>query len=162
MEILFRTTAPLIGAEYRKVRVGMLVNTGLRALYRLLEPILKAATPVRTGALRGSTKGQILHASGARDQILSVRQEAKTKAGAYYGRFVREGTRPHVIVPRRPGGILAFRVNGEWVFTRRVNHPGTLANPYHLRAMEKARPQIEAIAGRMASDIVAIVTGGKK
>jgi hypothetical protein len=40
------------------------------------------------------------------------------------------GTTPHVIVPRRPGGLLRFPTAGGVVYTRRVNHPGT--RPYRL------------------------------
>jgi hypothetical protein len=43
-----------------------------------------------------------------------------------------EGTRPHVILPRRPGGVLVFWSGraGKTIFTRRVNHPGSKANPF--------------------------------
>jgi len=157
MRIIFKAqSVKKLADNYSKARfiVGDTVNRGLRKLYRILEPILKAETPVRTGRLRTSTRGQILYSG--RDQVLSVRQGAKTSEGAFYGRFVREGTRQHEIKPRRPGGVLAFHVGGEMVFARRVLHPGTSPNPYHIRTMGKARPQIEAIATEIASDIVAI------
>lgn len=35
------------------------------------------------------------------------------------------GARPHVIVPRKPGGTLRFKArSGKVVFAKRVNHPG--------------------------------------
>ena len=37
-----------------------------------------------------------------------------------------EGTRPHVILPRR-ARVLRFEVGGDLVFAHRVNHPGTKA-----------------------------------
>lgn len=144
-----------LAEEYAKVKVGGLINRTLRQLYRLLEPVLKAETPVRTGRLRASTRGQVLY--DGTNQVLSVRQGAMTKEGAFYGRFVREGTEPHIIRPRRQGGVLAFQYKGEMVFARSVKHPGTRANPYHIRTLDRTRPQIEALATRMMGDIVAIV-----
>ena len=156
MKITFKAdSVKRLGEQYAKVRVGGLVNRTLRQLYRLLEPILKEETPVRTGRLRASTRGQILY-DGV-NQVLSVRQGAQTKGGAFYGRFVREGTELHIIRPRREGGVLAFEIGGELIFARKVKHPGTRANPYHMRTLERARPQIEILATRMMGDIVAVV-----
>lgn len=47
-----------------------------------------------------------------------------------YATFVSEGTEPHVIEPKKPDGVLAFKVHGRMVFTKKVNHPGTKPNPY--------------------------------
>lgn len=156
MRIVFKADkVKRLGQEYTKVKVGGFVNRMLRKLYHILEPILKTETPVKTGRLRASTRGQILY--NGTNQVLSVRQGAKTKEGAFYGRFVREGTAAHVITPRHKGGVLAFQYKGELVFAKRVQHPGTKPNPYHMRTLDKARPQIEALASEMMGDIVAIV-----
>lgn len=41
-------------------------------------------------------------------------------------------TRPHVIKPRKAGGVLVFETTGgQTVFARRVNHPGSTP-PVHL------------------------------
>lgn len=47
-----------------------------------------------------------------------------------YARYVHDGTRPHLITPRRPGGVLRFKVGGEVVFTTYARHPGTRAQPW--------------------------------
>lgn len=64
--------------------------------------------------------------------------------------WLTQGTKPHVIVPKREGGILAFplgykprtkagasgqykgpgKANGKTVYAKKVNHPGT--KPRHL------------------------------
>ena len=49
------------------------------------------------------------------------------------------GTRPHLIVPRNPGGTLSFLVQQKRVFARKVHHPGQAAQHYMLRALEEAR-----------------------
>lgn len=51
-----------------------------------------------------------------------------------YARFHHDGTKPHVIRPRNPDGVLAFEVGGETRFARFVNHPGTRPNPFLTKA----------------------------
>jgi HK97 gp10 family phage protein len=53
-----------------------------------------------------------------------------------YAGYVEFGTRPHVIEPKTPGGTLVFTVGGRKVFTKRVRHPGTRAQPYVRPAFE--------------------------
>ncbi|WP_037899876.1 hypothetical protein [Streptomyces sp. NRRL S-350] len=50
--------------------------------------------------------------------------------------FVLNGTRPHVIRPRR-AKALRFEVSGHVVFAARVNHPGTRANNFLGRALRE-------------------------
>lgn len=52
--------------------------------------------------------------------------------------YVLNGTRPHQIFPRRPGGVLRFMVGGQVVYARFVNHPGTKANPFLQEALRAA------------------------
>ena len=65
--------------------------------------------------------------------------EAKTGAhphadlGVGYAVFHHEGTKPHEIRPRRPGGVLKFRTRGIVVFATRVWHPGTTPAKYLTR-----------------------------
>jgi len=41
--------------------------------------------------------------------------------------YMEEGTVPHVITPRKPGGLLHFFIGGDEIFTKLVKHPGTPA-----------------------------------
>lgn len=52
--------------------------------------------------------------------------------------YVINGTRPHTIRPRKPGGVLRFTVNGRVVYARFVNHPGTKANDFLRKALRAA------------------------
>ena len=118
------------------------INRTLRRIGRLMIPTLKGQTPVRTGKLKSTTIFQI---QGAPDtQILEIRQGARSPEGVFYGELVRRGTAPHVIVPRK-AKALRFMIGGEVVFAKRVNHPGTKANPYHVRALSSARSRIDGI-----------------
>ena len=56
------------------------------------------------------------------------------------------GTRPYVIRPKRPGGLLKFPVGGEagrgkkdWRSAREVHHPGLPARPFILWQDEDVR-----------------------
>jgi hypothetical protein len=53
-------------------------------------------------------------------------------------RFVLDGTRPHIIRPRR-AKALRFEAGGRVVFTKLVRHPGTRANNFLRRALEQGR-----------------------
>lgn len=50
---------------------------------------------------------------------------------AEYATYLENGTRPHIIRPKRPGGVLVFQNKaGQTVFAREVHHPGT--RPYRI------------------------------
>lgn len=44
--------------------------------------------------------------------------------------YMEEGTKPHIITPRKPGGFLHFFIGSDEIFTKSVFHPGTPA--YHM------------------------------
>jgi hypothetical protein len=61
-------------------------------------------------------------------------------SNAPYALFVDQGTRPHVITPRKPGGLLVFywpKV-GHMVFLRSVKHPGNRAYQFLMKGLERA------------------------
>lgn len=53
-------------------------------------------------------------------------------------RYVLDGTRPHIIRPRR-AQALRFPYRGRTVFAAVVHHPGTRANPFLQRALRQGR-----------------------
>lgn len=76
-----------------------------------------------------------------RDNIVVRRNRGTTwtvAARKYYARYVIQGTPPHRI-PREGGGkILQFPRGNAEVFARWVHHPGTTANNFMERALERA------------------------
>lgn len=73
---------------------------------------------------------------------------------ADYAMAVHEGTRPHTITPTRKK-VLRFKgSNGQWVFTKKVNHPGTKANPFVKRTAKKVTPGINLIFKKALINIV--------
>ncbi|XVV34944.1 hypothetical protein ACQPXT_13245 [Streptomyces sp. CA-100214] len=53
-------------------------------------------------------------------------------------RYVLDGTRPHLIRPRR-AKALRFEVGGRVVFAKLVRHPGTEANNFLAEALRRGR-----------------------
>lgn len=137
------------------------LNEGLREIGRTFVPAtgtgpLASETPIRTGKLRRSTVFQIM--GGPANQWLEIRQAARSPKGAFYGFFVREGTRPHDIVARN-AKALRFEMGGEIIFRFRVHHPGTKPNPYHHRVLNRLRGQVQNIVNRMGQRVAAYLSG---
>jgi hypothetical protein len=81
------------------------------------------ATPVRTGRLRA---GNQLIGEGAPPWQARARLVNDTD----YALDVHDGTAPHVIRPKSPGGVLRFETGGQVVYATHVNHPGTRPQPF--------------------------------
>ncbi|MFJ8143275.1 hypothetical protein [Streptomyces sp. NPDC096013] len=54
-------------------------------------------------------------------------------------RYVLDGTRPHLIRPRRRNGVLRFVVDGQVVYSAYARHPGTRPNNFLARALRLGR-----------------------
>ncbi len=143
-----------IQRNYAQSRVLVLgaLNRTLRKVGQLMVPALKANTPVRTGKLRNSTRFQL--AGRAEDQRLEIRQGARTGSGVLYRPFVTGGTPPHEIRPIT-AKALRFMVNGQPVFAKKVSHPGTKANPYHVKTLNEQMPQVRRILNEEGVSVTA-------
>ena len=89
----------------------------------------KILVPVDTGRLRASILLRI--------SDLYNNPQGKIYSVVNYAPYVNNGTRPHVIRPRRAGGTLRFRVGGMTVYAREVHHPGTSPRPFLDRALRE-------------------------
>jgi hypothetical protein len=58
-----------------------------------------------------------------------------------YASYVHEGTRPHVI-RIKTAKVLANKREGK-IFGRKVNHPGTMPNPFLKRIVDLSRGEID-------------------
>ena len=91
---------------------------------------VKKETPVKTGYL----KGGIIPAFSFLKAIIAPR--------AKYSVYVHEGTRPHDIYPVRKKALFW---KGALHPVMHVHHPGTKANPFMVRGLANARPEVEDI-----------------
>jgi chorismate mutase len=105
----------------------------------------------RSGALTASTKGHV-----TRDTDRGA--EGVVEATAEHAAFVHQGTKAHVIEPRR-AKALRFEQDGAIRFAQRVQHPGTTADPF----IDQTEPAVDAElerGGERACDRAAQILGG--
>lgn len=98
----------------------------LRVFARQVENRAKILAPVDTGRLRSSIRSS--------QGTVGGNPSARIESNVDYAAMVHDGTRPHVIRPRRKRA-LRFQVGGRIVFATRVNHPGTRPRPFLTRAL---------------------------
>lgn len=73
-------------------------------------------------------------------------------------KFIEEGTRPHKITPKKPGGSLRFMAResasysdgtpiktGDIVFAKEVDHPGTRPRPFFRQGLALSKQGIRRI-----------------
>jgi hypothetical protein len=77
----------------------------------------------KTGALRRSI--DLSHQSSA-----GRGQSIKIGSSLPYALMHHQGTKPHLIVPNDPKGVLVFSKGSRIIRTKVVNHPGTKPNRY--------------------------------
>lgn len=94
----------------------------------LVNKTAKRTAPSNTAELRKSIRSSVNGMSGS------------VEVGISYAVAVHEGTRPHIIVPKNKKA-LANKRTGQ-MFGKRVNHPGTKAQPFLREAVEMSEAQI--------------------
>ena len=73
---------------------------------------------------------------------------------ASYGAAVEFGSRPHVIRPHNPKGALRFETGeGDIVFAKKVNHPGTAPRPYMRPAFDRAVATFDQVIDKIMMDV---------
>lgn len=83
------------------------------------------------GSMGGTIRSQIQRGPGGEFRgVINVRHPAAL--------YVIGGTQPHMIRPRRPGGVLRFTVGGRVVYARYAMHPGTRPNDFLRQALRAA------------------------
>lgn len=129
----------MIGIEVRgdvdKLRriqklMPILFSRALRDLAYGTQRIMQETSPVRTGRLRQSIRVEKI---GPLEYFIGPTVE--------YAIYVKKGTRPHEIRPRR-ARALRFVINGKVVFAKKVEHPGTKPNPFVKRTAEIIKTRI--------------------
>lgn len=88
-----------------------------------------------TGRLRASIRIEARRTA-------TLRSKFTIGSDVEYAAFVNDGTRPHIIRPRR-AQALRFRIGGRIVYAKVVHHPGTRARPF----LDKALREVAAARG---------------
>jgi hypothetical protein len=121
-----------------RTRIPQVKRRYLTEAGRLTVREMKARAPVRTGRLRRSIRAIIR------------RQTIEVSPHVPYWIYVEKGVKPHIILPKRAGGVLAFETEeGETVFARYVRHPG-FPGRFFVRATRRAvRPRLRSLLRRI-------------
>ena len=92
----------------------------------------------RTGNLVRKTKVKVVRTGKGRllvkSQNASKYAAAQDLGSGLYG----PKRRKYLILPKKPGGVLAFKVRGKMVFARRVMHPGVRPTRFLYNANDAA------------------------
>lgn len=115
--------------NYLRFNWGGPIGRDLNRRLRTVEFRARATAGVRTGNLRRSMTTE-------RKRVRNG-LEGRVGSPVKYAQLHHEGTRAHVIVPRK-AKALRFMVGGRVVFASRVRHPGTRPNPYLTRWLQEA------------------------
>jgi len=97
----------------------------------------------RTGNLERSITTKVLSDWPVRGLVALDPAVTRTADGRSYGVMVHDGTRAHTIRPRFKRS-LRWPDNSEFIFARRVRHPGTKPDPFLYKAAENERANINA------------------
>jgi HK97 gp10 family phage protein len=128
---------------------GSSINEVLQQIGNEIAAEAQDVVPVRTGNLKNS-----IAVVAGQNQVYVGPDVSQ----APYAAFVEYGTEPHEITPKK-ARVLAFRVQGQLVYAKKVQHPGTRPQPY-------MRPAVERWVGRLgerAADAgVHLITGKEK
>lgn len=98
----------------------------------------EAGQKVTEEAIRTAPTGENAQYKG---MIVHYVNEHIVAAEAPYSADIEYGTKAHIIEPKN-ADALHFTTDGQEVFTKRVNHPGTKPNPVMRNAAHKVQKQI--------------------
>lgn len=104
----------------------------------------KRLVGVDTGKLRASIVKRFVP-SGPDGFVVLVGVES---SGVPYALYHHEGTRPHVILPKKGRYLVFTSRSGALVFARKVNHPGTKPNPFLENAARQEGLKVRTFIGR--------------
>lgn len=109
------------------------IHQAIQRSIMIIERNTKREAPVNKGS-GGGTLRQSIRSS------MRGKAVGEVTVDAMYAVFVHEGTRPHIITPTRMKALANVR-EGKF-FGRLVRHPGTAANPFLERAVQKSEGDV--------------------
>jgi hypothetical protein len=109
---------------------------------------LQDAAPHRTGEFASAIHSAQIASAGSQLRL-------DYRAPNPLASWILHGTRPHIIEPKNPSGVLAFLASsGDVVFAHRVEHPGTAANDFPVRAWSSVSGDVAEILAKLGPGIM--------
>jgi len=157
--ITFSPTFRDVRGRFARADAQMLANKqrAARFLGQKWVEIAKEEAPVKTGKFRESIRFHVFAKNTGSKTRAVVGFTTSSKQPL--GRFIVEGTRPHIITANRKRFLRFFWPRaGKIVFFRSVHHPGTKPNPYidraYIRWLSVMDKEIESVADKFVIDVV--------
>ena len=119
------------------------LDRGIKRSAVIITKSIKDETPVKTGTL----KRGIRPTYGRLKAVISPHN-------APYAIFVHEGTQPHIIEPVTKKALFW---KGALHPVKRVKHPGTKANPFMTRGLDKSMDNVNKELKHEVDKIIAIL-----
>ena len=145
-----------------------LLANAARADVVLVDTIKRAVVVgVMTGANTARSDHRFKNRTGELERSIGWRIVRETERGgegeffanAEHASFVDGGTRPHEIRPRR-APALRFQINGVWISTQLVRHPGTRPEGFMGNALIEAERQMELEIRKGRVQAATVLVGG--
>ena len=115
--------------------------------------------PQDKGVLQSTVKYQIKR-RGTKNMELRVTMGNKDRPDVVV-KTILFGSRPHIIEPKRKGGVLHWvDAGGRDVFAKRVHHPGTKPNDYLGRAYQDTLSLRRSLSARIGKLVVNWIQNG--
>ena len=116
-----------------------------KTIIELEKAVKKTLFTVQSNAIKEAPANKQIGQGARLRQSFFIRMNNKLSGVLYnrqpYALYVHEGTRPHEIRPREKK-VLANRRTGQF-FGKLVHHPGTQANQFFSRAVERSKAAIQ-------------------
>jgi hypothetical protein len=129
--------------RWEKIATKWAVESG-----EVLEQAIRAEAPVGKKPDSGKLRDSISY----KPRVSTTSATVEFVSRSPYVGYVINGTPPHIIEPRRPGGWLRWEDNGVVFFRRLVHHPGIAhPNAFPERAI---RPLVPVVSRKMKNLII--------
>jgi len=126
----FKYEADMSGLDNLEINTSEAIQRASRKLALHLSGKLAELSPVDHGRLQGSWREEPM---GPIDWLVY--------SGVHYAMVVSEGSDPYTIYPKFTKA-LRFKVEGDFVFAKRVEHPGIEGTGYIPEAIERSEARI--------------------
>lgn len=116
-----------------------LVNVQRETAIKIMEDAKQLAPVGETGEYRNSIKvsDTIVNENSIETMIYTDATVSSLEGQSYnLGYLLENGTEPHTILPKN-SDALVFDIDGETIFAKKVNHPGTNPQPHFIPALQK-------------------------
>ena len=129
-----------LGEQYEKALSRMMYLVSMELMGNV-----KREAPVDQGRLQGSF---LIEQTGEYEYTIF--------SGVEYAEAVDFGTPPHRIEPKHKK-CLHFEMDGQEVFCKDVDHPGTAPNPFIERGIERTEARIDEFAERAIGETLGAI-----